>query len=170
MAAMNDTRDAELNATGVLKRREIEARIVAPLIDALGREFGRERVLEIAREIIVGIARHQGRQLVQIMGGNSLERFAAALPDWTKEGALETQVEAQSGNELRFNITRCRYAEMYDALGLRELGAILSCERDGALMKGFNSDIVLDRPQTILGGASHCVFHYSRRRDVPSGD
>ena len=40
---MNDTRDSELNKIGVLKRREIEARILAPLIDALSGEFGRER-------------------------------------------------------------------------------------------------------------------------------
>ena len=52
----NDARDVELNAIGVLKRREIEARILAPLIEALGREFGRERVLQIVRETIVGIA------------------------------------------------------------------------------------------------------------------
>jgi len=58
---MNDTRDAELNAIRVLKRREAEVRLVAPLIDALAREFGRERVLEIAREINVGIAEDQGR-------------------------------------------------------------------------------------------------------------
>jgi hypothetical protein len=69
---MNDTRDVELNAIGVLKRREIEARILAPLIEALGREFGREKVLRIVRETVVGIARDQGRQLVQIGGGNCL--------------------------------------------------------------------------------------------------
>ncbi len=66
---MNDTRDVELNAIGVLKRREIEARILAPLVEALGREFGRERVVQIVRETIVGIARDQGRQLVQISHG-----------------------------------------------------------------------------------------------------
>ena len=66
---MNDTRDVELNAIGVLKRPEIEARLLAPLVEALGREFGREQVLQIVRETIVGIARDQGRQLVQISGG-----------------------------------------------------------------------------------------------------
>jgi len=54
---MNGTRDVELNAIGVLKRREIEARILAPLVEALGREFGRERALQIVGETIVGIAR-----------------------------------------------------------------------------------------------------------------
>ena len=58
---MNDTRDVELNTIGVLKRREIEARILAPVVEALGRELGRERVLQIVRETIVGIARDQGR-------------------------------------------------------------------------------------------------------------
>ena len=53
---MNDARDSELNKIGVLKRREIEARILAPLIDALSGEFGREKVLQIVRETIVGIA------------------------------------------------------------------------------------------------------------------
>jgi len=66
---MNDTRDVELNAIGGLKRREIEARILAPLVGALSREFGREKVLQIVRETIVGIAMDQGRQLVEITGG-----------------------------------------------------------------------------------------------------
>jgi hypothetical protein len=167
---MNDTRDIELNEVGVLKRREIEARILAPLVEALGSEFGRERVLQIVRETIVGIAKDQGRQLVQISGSNSLQQFAVVLPSWTKEGALEIEVLAESEDELRFNVTRCRYAEMYESLGLSELGAVLSCGRDAALIEGFNSNISLERPQTILGGASHCGFHYARRNPASSGD
>jgi hypothetical protein len=104
--AMNDTRDIELNAIGVLKRREIEARILAPLVDALSREFGGEKVLQIVRETIVGIAKDQGKQLVQISGGNGLGDFAAALPNWTKADALEIEVLVQNEEELRFNVTR----------------------------------------------------------------
>lgn len=167
---MSDTRDVELNAIGVLKRREIEARLMAPLIEALSREFGREKVLQVVRETVVGMAQEQGRQLVQIMGGNNLEQFAAALPDWTKDDALEIGVLTLSADTLHFNVTRCRYAEMYEALGLRELGAVLSCERDGALMEGFNSDVSLQRSQTILGGAPHCDFRYARRSAAPRSD
>ena len=49
-----------LNDMGVLKRREIEARILMPLIDSLSKEFGREKVLEIVRQTIIAIARGQG--------------------------------------------------------------------------------------------------------------
>ena len=61
---------------------------------------------------------------------------------------------------LNFNVTRCPYAEMYRALGIPELGAILSCNRDYALMEGFNPDAELTRTQTILSGASHCDFRF----------
>jgi hypothetical protein len=167
---MSDTRDAALNAIGVLKRREIEARLIAPLIEALARECGREKVLQVVRETVVGMAKDQGRQLVQIMGGNSLQQYAAALPDWTKDDALEIDLLELSDDKLHFNVTRCGYAEMYEALGLRELGLVLSCERDGALMKGFNSDVSLQRSQTILEGAPHCDFRYAHRSGLPSDD
>ena len=53
---MNDTRNIELNAIGVLKGREIEARILAPVVEALGREFG-PGGLQILRETIAGSRR-----------------------------------------------------------------------------------------------------------------
>src|ERR1700684_2091196 len=49
--------DVELNEIGVLKRREIEARLLAPIVDALGDRFGRHEVLEVVRSVITGIAR-----------------------------------------------------------------------------------------------------------------
>jgi hypothetical protein len=52
-----------LNEVGVLKRREIEARILIPVLEALGQEFGRERVLAFTRDVIVDVARQQGRAL-----------------------------------------------------------------------------------------------------------
>jgi len=60
-----------------------------------------------------------------------------------------------------FNVTRCRYAEMYRALGVPELGEILSCNRDGSMIEGFNGSIRFGRTQTIMQGASHCDFRYT---------
>jgi hypothetical protein len=67
----------------------------------------------------------------------------------------------QTGNRFAFNVTRCRYAEMYRALGIPELGALLSCNRDAALIAGFNPDIKLIRSQTIMEGAPFCDFRYT---------
>jgi len=64
--------DIELNEIGVLKRREIEARVLAPILEALGNEFGRKEVIEITRRTITEIARQQGRELAEQMGTNDL--------------------------------------------------------------------------------------------------
>ncbi|MFO7623611.1 MAG: L-2-amino-thiazoline-4-carboxylic acid hydrolase [Anaerolineales bacterium] len=150
----------QLNALGVLTRREIEARILGPLLDAMGEEFGRERVLEITREVIIQVARQQGAQIAESRGGKSLAHFAASLEDWKKDDALEMEVLEQSETSFSFNVTRCRYAELYRALGMPELGAILSCNRDFSLTEGFNPDIHLARTQTIMEGAAFCDFRY----------
>ena len=149
-----------LNEIGVLKRREIEARILLPVIETLANEFGRDRVIPMVRDIIVGIAREQGREIAQQMGGDSLSRFATALGDWQKGDAYRMDVLEQSDERFSFNVTRCRYAEMYRALGIPELGALLSCNRDFALVEGFNPDVKLTRTQTIMEGATHCDFRF----------
>ncbi|MEI8191002.1 MAG: L-2-amino-thiazoline-4-carboxylic acid hydrolase [candidate division NC10 bacterium] len=149
-----------LNEVGVLKRREIEARILAPLIGAFAAEFGRERVLEMARRVIVRIAREQGRSLADQMGGNSLAYFVKSKENWVKGDALSMEVRQVSDAAYDFDVTRCRYAEMYRVLGIPELGAVLSCGRDFALGEGFNPDLKLTRTQTIMEGAPCCDFRY----------
>jgi len=149
-----------LNAVGVLKRREIEARLLAPLIAALGDEFGRERVVEIVRRTIIDIARQQGVALAESRGGDTLAHFAATLDAWKVDDALHIDVLEQSEQALSFNVTRCRYAEMYRALGIPELGVVLSCNRDEALIQGFNPHVKLTRTQTIMQGAPLCDFRY----------
>jgi hypothetical protein len=149
-----------LNEIGLLKRREIEARIIGPLVDALGEEFGRERVVEVLRRVIVRIAHQQGAALVEQTGGNSLEHFSAVREMWQRGSALEIEPLAEGAQRLHFNVTRCRYAEMYRALGIPELGAALSCNRDFALIQGFNPNVKLTRTQTLMNGADFCDFRY----------
>jgi hypothetical protein len=53
---------------------------------------------------------------------------------------------------------------MYKALGMEEYGAVLSCNRDLALIDGFDKGVELVRDQTIMGGASCCTFRYDFSR------
>jgi predicted ArsR family transcriptional regulator len=157
---IKDKDESKLMDIGVLTRREVEARILAPLIDALGNEFGREKVIGILRATIIRIAEEQGALLSQLMGGDSLEHFYKSLEFWTKDGALEVETIEQTDEVFSFNATRCRYAELYEKLGIAELGTSLSCARDFALIKGFNPNITLKRTQTIMEGADFCDFRY----------
>ena len=157
--------DVELNAIGVLKRRTIEARILAPVIRAMAAEFGEQRVHAILRDVIVDIARTQGAAMAATCEGNSTRDLAGTLDRWKADGALEMDILEQDDERLSYNVTRCRYAEMYRELGIPELGAVLSCGRDAALVEGFNPMVQLTRTQTLLGGASHCDFRYRTRTE-----
>jgi len=144
----------------VLTRREIEARIVAPLLEAFAAEIGRERAVEVVRQVILQTARQQGAELAQQAGGCTLVHFAAALEAWKKGDAMTMDLLEQNAQCLVFNVTRCGYADMYRQLGIAELGKTLSCGRDFALIEGFNPQIRLTRKQTILEGAAYCDFRY----------
>jgi hypothetical protein len=151
----------------LLKQREIEAAIVGPLVRAFAAEIGEERTLSILRGVITELARTGGAELARAVGEQSLGAFARTLDRWRENGALEIQMIEQSNERLSFNVVRCRYAEMYRALGLEELGTSLSCQRDYALAQGFNPEIELTRTQTLMEGAAFCDFRFRR---FESGD
>jgi hypothetical protein len=144
----------------LLEQREIEARILGPLIRAFSREVGEPRTLEIVRQVIIELARQSGAELARRLGDQSLESFARTLGRWCENGALEIEMLEKSQDRLSFNVVRCKYAEMYRALGLADLGSSLSCQRDFALSEGFSPDIQLTRTQTLMEGAAYCDFRF----------
>jgi len=144
----------------LLSRREIEARLIAPLLEAFSDEFGREITYEIARRAIVQMGEEQGQQLAAQSGAHGLQEFAGVLESWTQDGALELDVIESNAERLAFNVNRCRYAEMYASLGCQELGTLLSCSRDYAFAAGFNPEIELVRTQTIMNGDDCCDFRF----------
>ncbi|MBV8606318.1 MAG: L-2-amino-thiazoline-4-carboxylic acid hydrolase [Singulisphaera sp.] len=144
----------------LLQQREVEARIVGPLIRAVREELGEEKALALVRRVISELARQSGSELARCFGEATLDAFARGLERWREGGALEIDILEQSPERLSFNVTRCRYAEMYRALGLADLGSSLSCQRDFALVEGFNPAIRLTRTQTIMEGAPYCDFRF----------
>ena len=155
-----------IDALPVLLRREIEARVLAPFVDDLAAAFGRDAVVDVLRGTITRIAREQGHALAA-RHGSALGGFATATAAWTAGNALELDVLEQSDDCYAFNVTRCGYAEMYRRLGIPELGTVLSCHRDAALIDGYNAEVTLTRPNTLLQGGSCCDFRYAR---TPASD
>jgi hypothetical protein len=151
----------DINEIPVLLRREIEARIAGPLIKAFMDEFGREKTIEIASGVILKLAQENGRDLAARAGGNSFDDLSNATTQWSAGGAIQRKVLDKNETNYDFNITRCKYAEMYKELGLADMGFIFSCGRDGSMYSGFNENIKLERTQTIMQGADHCDFRLS---------
>ena len=98
--------------------------------------------------------------------GNNVDAFLDTLKIWIKDDALEIDILEKSESKLSFNVTRCKYAEMYNALEISDLGAVLSCNRDASLIKGFNPNASLDRKKTIMGGSKCCTFRYNFKKKI----
>src|ERR1700728_764467 len=150
----NKGADGEL---GILARRRIEAGIIAPVYREMRQAIGEAKARDILRRAMRRAAIDAGAEMAsRAQSGADLESFKAILPLWTRDDALTIEVLDDKPGVLDFNVRRCRYAETYRAMGLGEIGEILSCNRDGAFCEGYDPRIKLTRTQTIMGGASHC--------------
>jgi hypothetical protein len=148
---------------GILQQRRIEAGVIKPLVEAFEKELGREKTREILAGVIGELARRKGQELRLIVPDDNMPSFASTWEPWLRDDALEMELIELSDDVYYFNVTRCRYAEMYRELGLEELGYTLSCNRDASLIDGFSDKYELTRTQTIMEGAAYCDFRYQRK-------
>ena len=149
----------------IIERRRIEAELIKPLYETLVAKYGVEQARAVIEETIRKSAIAQAAGFAaQVEGGPSLQSFIDIQKHWTAEGALEIEVIDKGEAHFDFNVTRCRYSEMYREMGLGEIGSLLSCNRDGAFCEGYDSNLTLTRTQTLMGGASHCDFRYRYER------
>ena len=146
----------------VLVKRRLQAEVVGPIFEAMVAEVGRARAEAILDAAIRKAAVAEGAALRERVGddGNPLRAFIDIFELWTRGGALEIEVLEASDERFDFNVTRCRYAEMYREMGLGDIGHLLSCNRDGTFVEGFDPRLRLERAQTIMGGAPCCTFRY----------
>jgi len=159
------TQSAHPEGLSMLEKRKIEAEILKEVYETLKASHGEETARRTIAESVRRSAIEQAKAFAaSAPGGHSLKAFQDVMPLWTKGGALEIEVKKKTDDSFVFNVTRCRYAETYKAMGLGEIGHLLSCNRDGAFCEGYDPKLKLARSQTIMQGASHCDFKYSYKK------
>lgn len=145
----------------ILAQRTIEAAFAKVVHEEMVASIGEEAARAILARAIIRMAESAGDALAAETDTPGIAHFASTLERWKRDDALVIDVLRQDETHFDFNVQRCRYAETYRAMGLGELGAILSCNRDGALCGGYDKRLTLQRTQTIMGGATHCDFRYT---------
>lgn len=76
---------------------------------------------------------------------------------------VEFQMFRQDPQAMEFNITGCRYADFFRALGEPELGALMLCEADFHMLEMSGGEVELQRTQTIMKGGDYCDFRYKMK-------
>jgi hypothetical protein len=146
----------------MIERRRIEATILKHVYETLKESHGKDVATRAVADAVRSSSIEQARQLAasEPGGKTSMRTFIDRQAQWRMGDALRTETLHESDTEFDFNVTRCRYAEMYREMGLGEIGHLLSCQRDGTFCEGYDPRLKLERTQTIMGGASHCDFRY----------
>jgi hypothetical protein len=158
---------SDAQTLAMLERRRIEATILKHVYDTLKASHGAETAARTVAEAVRKSAMDQGRQMAEaVRGQTSLQTFIDRQELWRRGDALQIEVQEQSATRYRYNVTRCRYAEMYRDMGLGEIGHLLSCQRDATFCEGYDKRLTLKRTQTIMQGASHCDFDYTFDKDA----
>ena len=146
---------------GILARRKIEAEIIKPIYDILVRELGKARAQEMIGEAIEQAAVRAGQELAAKEPQKAnLRSFVELQYLWEKDNALDVRVIDSDDQQYNYDVTRCRYAEMYHEMGLGEIGHLLSCARDDKFIVGYAPDVELTRTTTIMSGERRCDFRY----------
>jgi hypothetical protein len=154
-------------AMPIIERRRIEAELLKHVYDVLKASHGVEAARSAIGEAVARSAIQQGARFRDALGRDpDLQDFAAILPNWTANDALDIEVKSESPDHLAFDVKRCRYAQMYREMGLAEIGDLLSCNRDGAFCVGYNPRMKLTRTRTIMQGADSCDFRYRMEKDA----
>jgi L-2-amino-thiazoline-4-carboxylic acid hydrolase len=149
----------------VLLKRQLQAEVIGPIFAEMKAELGLELASKILETAIKKAAVAEGQSFAQKAndGAPTMADFVKLYELWTHNGSLEIDVLAQTETTFDFNVTRCRYAETYKAMGLGDIGHLLSCNRDAGFCEGYDPKMKLERAQTIMAGASCCTFRYSKQ-------
>jgi hypothetical protein len=146
---------------GILQQRRIEAKVISAFYTSLAKEFGVERSRVLVGEVIRGLAVEKGRELRRMNPAGDMKALVDLWQKLGEGGALDVEFIQQSHDCLCLRINRCGYADAYTEMGIgTELGSILSCSRDEALLKGFSDEITIERSRTIMEGANYCELIY----------
>ena len=146
----------------LLQQREIEMKVLGPVIRAFAEEFGKEKTFEVAGKALKELSRNLGKE--KSLGGSGLQNLKEkCISKWTEGGALEVRIKKDLDSVLSFDVTRCEFANLYKELGFGDIGSLISCDRDSAFLEGFDPELELVREKTLMDGDPLCDFCYRKK-------
>jgi hypothetical protein len=150
----------------VLLKRKLQAEVIGPIYAEMVAQLGEDKAAAILDAAIRKAAIAEGKAFAAREPGGkpTMAGFIKLYELWTQNGSLEVEVLEATDTRFDFNVTRCRYAETYKAMGLGKIGHLLSCNRDGSFCEGYDPKLKLERKQTIMDGATCCTFRYELKQ------
>ena len=146
----------------LLEKTQIQAQVLVPVLRALRTELGKQKADAIVRDALRDWSKALFAAVGERIQGSPRRKWAAmhtAMADITEQ-SVTVEMRRHDEAALEFDITHCRFAEFFRALGEPELGALLVCETDFDIAAAGGDDVDFARAQTLMQGAPSCTFRY----------
>jgi L-2-amino-thiazoline-4-carboxylic acid hydrolase len=146
----------------LLDKTRMQAQVLVPVMRALRADLGRDKADAIVKQAL----REWSTQLFAAIGdsveGSPRRKWAAIQRPWGEISGREVEVEILRHDEeaLDMDVTHCRFADFFRALGEPDLGALLVCDPDFDIAAVGAGEVSLTRDQTLMRGAPSCTFRY----------
>jgi predicted ArsR family transcriptional regulator len=146
----------------LLEKTRIQAQVLVPVLRALRAELGKEKADAIVKDALRQWSKEVFAAIGNSVDGSPRRKWAAmhtAMAEVT-EHDVTVEMRRKDKEALDFDITHCRFAEFFRALGEPELGALLICETDFDIAAAGAGEVSFTRAQTLMQGAPSCTFRY----------
>jgi len=146
----------------LLDKTRIQAQVLVPVLRALRAELGKDKADAIVKQALRDWSKQLFAAIGDVIDGSPRRKWAAIQSVWGEVSGKEVEFEIlrQDKEALDIDVTRCRFAEFFRALGEPELGALLICKADFDIAAVGEGEVSLDRAQTIMQGTPGCTFRY----------
>jgi hypothetical protein len=146
----------------LLDKTRMQAQVLVPVLRALRAELGKERADAVVKHALRDWSKQLFAAIAGGIEGSPRRKWAGLQKAFGEVSGREVEVEIRRHDEaaLDIDVTRCRFAEFFRALGEPELGALLICAADFDIASVGEGTVDLERAQTIMQGAPSCTFRY----------
>jgi predicted ArsR family transcriptional regulator len=146
----------------LLDKTRIQAQVLVPVLRALRAELGKDKADAIVRQALRDWSQQLFAAIGDEVGGSPRRKWAKMQGALNDASAKEVDFEIlrQDDEALDIDVTHCRFAEFFRALGEPELGALLICATDTDIAAAGAGEVSLERAQTLMQGAPSCTFRY----------
>ncbi len=146
---------------------KLQAQVLVPVLHALRKELGREKADALFGQALRAHVRATYLGLGENIPGGPREKWEKVWDGLRPRIGDDVEREFLKNDDdgREYNVTRCRFAEFFRALGEPELGTILLCDFDHYIAETGAPVVELTRTQTLMEGADHCDFCYRFRKE-----
>ena len=146
----------------LLDKTRIQAQVLVPVLRALRTELGEAAANALVKRALRDWSKELFATVGETVEGSKRRKWAAMHGAMAEASQRDVVFEMHRKDEeaLEFDVTQCRFAEFFRALGEPELGALLICETDFDIAAASDGDVTLTREQTLMQGAPSCAFRY----------